>query len=743
MGEVDNEAPEKNNFDLITATRSRELLCVESCCEDWHFRTKQNYSVELSSNASVVWNDVKERFDKVDLSRIFQIHKSIATVNQGTSSISSYFSKLRLLWAEFDSLAPIPGCDCEKSREFVVFMERLKLLQFLMGLNESYEQARSQLLMMIPAPSVNKAYSMLMGRESQRAIAHTSTSVDSHKSDAFVSSSRGSFHQKSRRNYNLVCDYCNYKGHTRENCFKLNRYPADFKSKKKGGTFSAANFAGNSGGYVTTGLQMHTSGAQEPIPVVNFIGNNSGGYNGDMIKPRPQLTPTLASAPYFTLEQYKQILQMLGKINEERSSTQPTAKTTGIFSFLSRVVDDMWIVDTGATNHMVANSNLLNKLDEDSNLKGGKAHSPTGNVDIFSGQVRGIGREDCGLYYLKATSTSTQLQQPIRTIPICSSMSVSVPLSIWHNRLGHAPLDFDELVKENGMIHQSSCVYTPQQNGVVERKYRSILNVARSLKFQEVVPVKFWGECVSIVVYLLNRLPSVILQNKSSFELLRLHPPGIDHLRGFGCLAYASSPNVTDKLSARAIPAVLMGYSSTQKGYKIYDLHAKTFFVNRNVGFKENLFPFKHSTPSTSHLFLVLEPNIHTQSLSDFQHNDSQPTQEEGDISLASFPSILSNTGDQPSTSNAPCDIAADDSVISHAPATTKQLIEPLRKSSRTVKQPLWLQDYVTTKDSNCIYHISSYISYDQLTSSYKIALSSYSSILEPSTFKETAADPK
>lgn len=92
-----------------------------------------------SSNASVVWNDIKERFDKVDLSRIFQIHKGIATINQGTSSISSYFSKLRLLWAEFDSLGPLPGCDCEKSREFVVFMKRLKLLQFLMRLNESYE----------------------------------------------------------------------------------------------------------------------------------------------------------------------------------------------------------------------------------------------------------------------------------------------------------------------------------------------------------------------------------------------------------------------------------------------------------------------------------------------------------------------------------------------------------------------------------------------------------------------------
>ncbi|XP_019262465.1 PREDICTED: uncharacterized protein LOC109240292 [Nicotiana attenuata] len=120
------------------------------------------------------------------------IHKNIATINQGTSSISSYFSKLRLLLAEFDSLAPIPGCDCEKSREFVVFLERMKLLQFLMGLNESHEQARSQLIMMIPAPSVNKAYFMMMESESQRAIEHTGVPVENPDLTAFVST-RGGF----------------------------------------------------------------------------------------------------------------------------------------------------------------------------------------------------------------------------------------------------------------------------------------------------------------------------------------------------------------------------------------------------------------------------------------------------------------------------------------------------------------------------------------------------------------------
>lgn len=59
------------------------------------------------------------------------------------------------------------------------------------------------------------------------------------------------------------------------------------------------------------------------------------------------------------------------------------------------------------------------------------------------------------------------------------------------------------------------------------------------------------------------------------------------------------------------------------------------------------------------------------------------------------------------------------------------------------MKQPLWLQDYVTTKASAYAYPISSYVCYDQLASSYKAALNSYSSILDPSTFSEAVADPK
>ncbi|XP_070018372.1 uncharacterized protein LOC142172794 [Nicotiana tabacum] len=172
-----------------------------------------------SSNASEVWNDLKERFDKVDCSRNFQIHRVFAIARQGTSSISTYFSKLRALWVEFDSLAPIPGHDAANSREFVQFMEHQKLLQFLIGLNESYEQTRSQLLMMILVPSVNNAYSMLMERESQRTMSNTFTTVDRGEMKALMTTRSGN-QQRPKKNYNLQCDICHMKGHTKETCYR-------------------------------------------------------------------------------------------------------------------------------------------------------------------------------------------------------------------------------------------------------------------------------------------------------------------------------------------------------------------------------------------------------------------------------------------------------------------------------------------------------------------------------------------
>ncbi|XP_075091930.1 uncharacterized protein LOC142172064 [Nicotiana tabacum] len=108
-----------------------------------------------------MWEDLREQFDKVNASRVYQLHKAISTITHGTDNVSVYFSKLNNLWDEFDSMVP-PPCDCARSKNFIEFMQKQKVLQFLMGLNDNYEQARSQILMTSPTPSINKAYAMFV-----------------------------------------------------------------------------------------------------------------------------------------------------------------------------------------------------------------------------------------------------------------------------------------------------------------------------------------------------------------------------------------------------------------------------------------------------------------------------------------------------------------------------------------------------------------------------------------------------
>lgn len=96
----------------------------------------------------------------------------------------------------------------------------------------------------------------------------------------------------------------------------------------------------------------------------------------------------------------------------------------------------------------------------------------------------------------------------------------------------------------------------------------------------------------------MNRLPSSVVQGKSPFELLYGRQASLTHLRVIGCLCYTIVIPKGDKFAERAKACVLMGYSTTQKGYLLLNLSTKHFFVSRDVVFKESVFPF--AQPQTS-----------------------------------------------------------------------------------------------------------------------------------------------
>ena len=146
-------------------------------------------------------------------------------------------------------------------------------------------------------------------------------------------------------------------------------------------------------------------------------------------------------------------------------------------------------------------------------------------------------------------------------------------------------------LQENDIIHQSSCVDTPQQNGVAKRKNRHILEVARALLFTSHMPSQFWGGSILTTTYLINRMPSRVLSFVTPFQKFQEFFPHSRIGAHLPLCVFRSTVFVhthgpkQNKLDPRALKCVFLGYSSTQKGYKCYDPISQKLYISLDVTF--------------------------------------------------------------------------------------------------------------------------------------------------------------
>ncbi|XP_012461628.1 uncharacterized protein LOC105781655 [Gossypium raimondii] len=156
------------------------------------------------------------------------------------------------------------------------------------------------------------------------------------------------------------------------------------------------------------------------------------------------------------------------------------------------------------------------------------------------------------------------------------------------NRTEYTSAQFQAFYDKAGIKHQLTNTYTPQQNGVSERKNRSLMDMARCLMIQKNFPKTLWAEAVNTAAYIQNRLPTKALTQKTPFEGWLRFKPSLAHLKVFGCICYAHVPTIKrDKLSERARPSVLVGYSTVKKGYRILDPSTNKVSVSRDMVFNE------------------------------------------------------------------------------------------------------------------------------------------------------------
>ncbi len=147
---------------------------------------------------------------------------------------------------------------------------------------------------------------------------------------------------------------------------------------------------------------------------------------------------------------------------------------------------------------------------------------------------------------------------------------------------------FDAFIVECGIQQQTSVPYSPQQNGVVERANRTIMECARSMILAQGLEPKFWGEMLNTMVYIKNRCPTKALDSKTPQETWNGRKPNVSHLKVFGCKAFAHVPNKKrTKLESKSMPCVFLGYYEGTKAYRSMCLETKRIIKSRDVIFIE------------------------------------------------------------------------------------------------------------------------------------------------------------
>ena len=154
---------------------------------------------------------------------------------------------------------------------------------------------------------------------------------------------------------------------------------------------------------------------------------------------------------------------------------------------------------------------------------------------------------------------------------------------------------------EKSILHQPTCRDTPQQNGIAKRKNRHLLEVGRALMFHMNVPTHLWGDAILTSCYLINRMPTRVLNYATPLQTLKNSFPNTHltsdlPLKFFYCTVFVHVPtHLRSKFDPRTKKCIFLGYAPNKKGYKCFNPITRKIHVSMDINFIEKI-PFYNKT---------------------------------------------------------------------------------------------------------------------------------------------------
>ncbi|KAF5776249.1 putative RNA-directed DNA polymerase [Helianthus annuus] len=788
-------------------------------------------SVKYANTASEIWADLKERFGKESAPRAYELKQMLTVTRQDGTSVSAYYTKLRGLWDEIHSVLPIPRCtcgtcSCDVGKRMSQFQEKERLYEFLMGLDNDFSAIRTHILSMKINPTLGEAYRLASEDEQQRTISATNrprveaaafqaTTTQPRKDPATTQLRYKGAQKEQKRNTGGEIDHCTFcgrDGHKREGCFKLIGYPewwpGKTKQEKPKPKAACVNAEQDTEKATIAGLTE-----EQYQTLLKHFSSTKVATEGDKI-PKANMAGKFTHDDDWGLNSRKLIgtgrcvkgLYRMGMVAKERKA------------MMTKVDATVWHKRLGHASSMkLCQIESLNDVSFDFQdnvcdacIKAKHTRSLFQKSSIKTNECFDLIHCDVWGKYRKPTTTHANF---FLTIVDDFSRAVWVYLIKHKSEAGDCLMAFHKMVKtqfgkdikrirsdnggefvsnrmtnfytEEGILLETTCPHTPQQNGVVERKHRHLLEMARALMFQASLPKRFWGECIQTACYIINRLPSKVIGNKTPYEIVFRKKPDYDRLRVMGCLAYYRSIETNgDKFEFRGRPGVFLGYPQGTKGYKIFDVEHGKIAVSRDVTFVEKVFPFEKLKTNNSNQDLFNVPEEDYEIIFEEPYNSQKATQMDphgpnigteeapGSGSMADatspqregLPIGLDNTRGQPQDFLSP---SANDG-LDQTPAPTHSLGDDAHETGervvneflsttrgkRTISQPSYLKEFhvnlppsvdhtqpVTDQSSSTVHSLANYVSYEKFSNSHKVFLTAITTHNEPKSFHEAMQD--